>query len=69
MILLIFIFFNQYLLHYSTKTFQPKLMPLFIVRFSKISIALYGEIWFGKFQHDRIKQNKLSTFINRLNYV
>jgi len=42
---------------------------LFIVRFSKISIALYEVIWFEKFQHHKIKQNKVPTFINRLNYV
>jgi len=28
---------------------------------------VHEAIWFGKSQHDRTKQNKLSTFINILN--
>jgi hypothetical protein len=41
--------------------------PLFIVRFSKISIALYEVIWFGKFQHDKIKPKKnLPSLIDQI---
>jgi hypothetical protein len=53
MILLMFIkkwFNNRLPLHRSSKNFQPISAPLFIVRFSKISITLYEAIWFGKFQ-------------------
>ncbi len=43
--------------------------PSFLVtRFSKISIASHEAIWFGKTQHDKTNQNRLFTFINRLNY-
>jgi hypothetical protein len=35
----------------------------------EISITLHQAIWFGKSQHDRIKQSKLSTFIHKLNYM
>jgi hypothetical protein len=53
----------------TQKLFNPSQCTLLIVRFSKISIALYEAIWFEKSQHDRIKQNKIFTFINKLNYV